>query len=314
MAIVHGKFDPTLNGLSDQYEEFYDWEVKAETQLAEGVKFYHYAMKNFAQNVYVVEADLTNPNVVFETVMADELCLNPNANNNSNNGKKLRETLSETCTRRRAEGRNIVAGIDTGSLQFARRFPARIPHRIRRTGLHQQPDRAPVAFEPPSRLHLLRGPYRQLRQPQLHGLSQGERYGLRILLGERYDRPAQQHRRLRRRSLYFALPKGAASGHPQSGGQRCALRRGPLLAADDRQRRLVRRDGHGDRGRPQRSLGRGAVRERKDRLGASGDGRKRLRRWLRRSRWATLSGSTPTCLSAASPNRLSCTTPACTAS
>ena len=51
MAIVHGKFDPTLNGLSDQYEEFYDWEVKAETQLAEGVKFYHYAMKNFAQNV-----------------------------------------------------------------------------------------------------------------------------------------------------------------------------------------------------------------------------------------------------------------------
>ena len=123
MAIVHGKFDPTLNGLSDQYEEFYDWEVKAETQLAEGVKFYHYAMKNFAQNVYVVEADLTNPNVVFETVMADELCLNPNANNNSNNGKKLRETLSETCTRRRAEGRNIVAGINTGFFNSHDGFP-----------------------------------------------------------------------------------------------------------------------------------------------------------------------------------------------
>ncbi|MFR1289769.1 MAG: PL29 family lyase N-terminal domain-containing protein [Alistipes finegoldii] len=123
MAIVHGKFDPTLNGLSDQYEEFYDWEVKAETQLAEGVKFYHYAMKNFAQNVYVVEADLTNPNVVLETVMADELCLNPNANNNSNNGKKLRETLSETCTRRRAEGRNIVAGINTGFFNSHDGFP-----------------------------------------------------------------------------------------------------------------------------------------------------------------------------------------------
>lgn len=123
MAIVHGKFDPTLNGLSDQYEEFYDWEVKAETQLAEGVKFYHYAMKNFAQNVYVVEADLTNPNVVFETVMADELCLNPNANNNSNNGKKLRETLSETCTRRRAEGRYIVAGINTGFFNSHDGFP-----------------------------------------------------------------------------------------------------------------------------------------------------------------------------------------------
>lgn len=123
MAIVHGKFDPTLNGLSDQYEEFYDWEVKAETQLAEGVKFYHYAMKNFAQNVYVVEADLTNPDVVFETVMADELCLNPNANNNSNNGKNLRETLSETCTRRRAEGRNIVAGINTGFFNSHDGFP-----------------------------------------------------------------------------------------------------------------------------------------------------------------------------------------------
>ena len=123
MAIVHGKFDPTLNGLSDQYEELSDWEVKAETQLAEGVKFYHYAMKNFAQNVYVVEADLTNPNVVFETVMADELCLNPNANNNSNNGKKLRETLSETCTRRRAEGRNIVAGINTGFFNSHDGFP-----------------------------------------------------------------------------------------------------------------------------------------------------------------------------------------------
>ena len=97
--------------------------MKAETQLAEVVKFYHYAMKNFAQHVYVVEADLTNPNVVFETVMADELCLNPNANNNSNNGKKLRETLSETCTRRRAEGRNIVAGINTGFFNSHDGFP-----------------------------------------------------------------------------------------------------------------------------------------------------------------------------------------------
>ena len=55
--------------------------------------------------------------------MADELCLNPNANNNSNNGKKLRETLSETCTRRRAEGRNIVAGINTGFFNSHDGFP-----------------------------------------------------------------------------------------------------------------------------------------------------------------------------------------------
>jgi putative D-tyrosyl-tRNA(Tyr) deacylase len=123
MAIVHGSFNAALNGLNDQYEEYYDWELKEETQLAAGVKYYHYSMTNFKQNVYVVEADLTNPNVVFETVMADEICLNPNANNNSNNGKNLRETLSETCVRRRSEGRNIIAGINTGFFNSHDGFP-----------------------------------------------------------------------------------------------------------------------------------------------------------------------------------------------
>lgn len=55
--------------------------------------------------------------------MADEICPNPNGNNNSNNGKILRETLSETCTRRRAEGRNIVVGINTGFFNSHDGFP-----------------------------------------------------------------------------------------------------------------------------------------------------------------------------------------------
>lgn len=122
-AIAHGKFDAELNGLNDQYEEFYDWTVEEETSLAEGVTFSHYALKNIAQNIYVVTVDLTNPNLVLETVMADEICPNPNANGNANNGKNLRETLSETCTRRRAEGRNIVAGINTGFFDSNDGFP-----------------------------------------------------------------------------------------------------------------------------------------------------------------------------------------------
>ncbi len=114
LAVRHGQFSPADNGLTDYNEEFYEWTEKATRTIAAGVTFHHYSLKQINQNIYVVDVDLTNPSVVFETVMADELCLNPNDNNNANNGKKLRETLSETCNRRRAEGRNIVAGINTG--------------------------------------------------------------------------------------------------------------------------------------------------------------------------------------------------------
>ena len=37
-----------------------------------------------------------------------------NANENNNNGFNIRETLSQLCTRKRAEGQNIIAGINTG--------------------------------------------------------------------------------------------------------------------------------------------------------------------------------------------------------
>ena len=123
MAVVHGQFNPALNGLSDLMDEYYEWTLKTQRELAPGVTYYHYSMNNFAQNVYVVEADLSNPSVMIETVIADELCLNPNANNNSNNGKNIRETLSETCVRRRAEGRNVVAGINTGFFNSHDGFP-----------------------------------------------------------------------------------------------------------------------------------------------------------------------------------------------
>jgi exopolysaccharide biosynthesis protein len=122
-AVCHGAFSPEKNNFSNQDEAFYDWKVVEETELATGVVLKHFSFTNFSQNIYALEIDLTNPKVTFETVMADEICPNPNANNNSNNGKNLRETLSETAERRRSEGRNIVAGINTGFFNSHDGFP-----------------------------------------------------------------------------------------------------------------------------------------------------------------------------------------------
>lgn len=122
-AVRHGAFDPAANGLDDQDDEYYEWTVADEAQLADGVTYTRYDLTNHDSDVYVVTVDLTNPKVVLETVMADEICLNPNHNGNSNNGKNLRETLSETCLRRTSEGRNIVAGVNTGFFESNLGFP-----------------------------------------------------------------------------------------------------------------------------------------------------------------------------------------------
>ncbi len=122
-AVCAGKFDAALNGLNEKSEAYYDWTVSDEKELGPGVTYTHYDLTNHASDIYVLTVDLTNPKVVLETVMADELCLNPNRNNNSNNGKNLRETLSETCLRRTQEGRHIVAGVNTGFFNSDLGFP-----------------------------------------------------------------------------------------------------------------------------------------------------------------------------------------------
>ncbi len=113
-AVRHGTFSPSDNGLNDQDAEYYDWKVEDEVSLGSGVTYTKYDLTNNSSNVYVITVDLSNPNVMLETVYADEICLNPNKNGNHNNGKNLRETLSETCLRRTSEGRDIVAGVNTG--------------------------------------------------------------------------------------------------------------------------------------------------------------------------------------------------------
>lgn len=122
-AVRHGAFSKEANNFSNQDEAYYDWTITEDREIASGITYKHYSFTNFNQNIYAIEIDMNNPKVIFETVMADEMCPNPNGNNNSNNGKILRETLSETCIRRRSEGRNIVVGINTGFFNSHDGFP-----------------------------------------------------------------------------------------------------------------------------------------------------------------------------------------------
>ena len=95
-------------------ESYYDWDVVEEKQLHAGVRYSHYSFTGMPRHMHVLQIDLSNPEVELTTAYANEQVPNPNANKNSNNGKNLRETLSEVCTRRRAEGQDIIAGINTG--------------------------------------------------------------------------------------------------------------------------------------------------------------------------------------------------------
>jgi len=95
-------------------ETYYDWDVLEEKQLHAGVKYSHYSFTGMPRHLHVLQIDLSNPEVELTTAYANELVPNPNGNKNSNNGRNLRETLSEVCSRRRAAGQNILAGINSG--------------------------------------------------------------------------------------------------------------------------------------------------------------------------------------------------------
>lgn len=105
-----GSFDPSDN----RSDVFYDWTAAETRQVVPGVTYTRYSFVNFDQNIHVLDVDLTNPKLTVETSMADDLAPNPNANKRHNNGPNLRETLRQNITRKRSEGRNIVAGINTG--------------------------------------------------------------------------------------------------------------------------------------------------------------------------------------------------------
>ncbi len=95
-------------------DTYYEWEALEEKQIHSGVKYSHYSFTGMPRHMHVLQIDLGNPEIELTTAYANEQIPNPNANKNSNNGKNLRETLSEVCSRRRAEGQKIIAGINTG--------------------------------------------------------------------------------------------------------------------------------------------------------------------------------------------------------
>jgi len=112
-----------VHTLSNQEEAFYDWEITSEKKLTAGLVYKAYSFIHFNQHIHTLELDLTEQRLSLETVIANDICPNPNANGNKNNGKNLRETLSETCNRRRKEGHSIIAGINTGFFDSNDGFP-----------------------------------------------------------------------------------------------------------------------------------------------------------------------------------------------
>mgnify|MGYP002624245613 FL=1 len=94
--------------------DYYDWEVIESKELMSGVIWTKYDCTGVPRIVNVLEIDLTNPQVDLTTSYADDIVPNPNGNKNGNNGYNKRETLSQICNRKRAEGQDIIAGINTG--------------------------------------------------------------------------------------------------------------------------------------------------------------------------------------------------------
>jgi len=115
-AVVYpsGAYDLEKNTVDWTKDDYFEWNVLEEKQLHSGVKYMHCSFTGMPRHMHVLQIDLSNPNVELTTAFAQEQIPNPNANGNSNNGKNLRELLSEVCSRRRAEGQNIIAGVNTG--------------------------------------------------------------------------------------------------------------------------------------------------------------------------------------------------------
>ena len=95
-------------------ESFLNLVTKKTMQLSSGVKYTHYEGANIPVKMHVLEVNLADPNVEVTTSYANDCVPNPNGNKNNNNGFKIRETLSQLCTRKRSEGKNIIAGVNSG--------------------------------------------------------------------------------------------------------------------------------------------------------------------------------------------------------
>lgn len=101
----------TIDSNKDSY---LNWKEVKTVQLSSGVKYTYYDCINTPLKLNILEINLADPSVEVTASYANDCVPNPNGNKNSNNGFKVRETLSQLCTRKRSEGQNIIAGVNAG--------------------------------------------------------------------------------------------------------------------------------------------------------------------------------------------------------
>lgn len=117
------KYDPEDNMVDWTKDFYYEMTETAVIQLAQGLKYTSYDWTNVPRKMHVLEVDLSSPEIEVTTAIADDIVPNPNANRNSNNGFVIRETLSQLCARKLAEGENVLAGFNTGFFDSNDGFP-----------------------------------------------------------------------------------------------------------------------------------------------------------------------------------------------
>ena len=108
------RFNPEANMLDWSADSYYEMDKTATKELASGLKLTSYQWKNVPRKMHVLEIDLTSSAIDLTTAYANDIVPNPNGNENNNNGFKIRETLSQLCARKRTEGEEVYAGINTG--------------------------------------------------------------------------------------------------------------------------------------------------------------------------------------------------------
>ena len=108
------RIQPEKNMLDWSADFYYEMEQTASKTLATGLNLKSYQWKNVPRKMHVLEVDLTSAAIDLTTAFANDIVPNPNGNKNSNNGFNIRETLSQLCARKRTEGEEVLAGINTG--------------------------------------------------------------------------------------------------------------------------------------------------------------------------------------------------------
>ena len=131
-GLVGGSPAMVRNAVTDNYESYldpesvtvdwtldnyYDWTEVESRDLHSGATYHHYSFTNLPREMFVLEIDLSNPGIELTAALAGDMIPNPNGlldNDHNYQLNTIRERLSDVCTRRRAEGENILAGVNAG--------------------------------------------------------------------------------------------------------------------------------------------------------------------------------------------------------